>query len=78
MLVLQSLVGRTAQVTVAIPKDGAGEISLRVGFEETAQLAWSVDGARIPLGREVVIRAVRGVELFVEVVKVVEPEGVYR
>lgn len=78
MLVLQTLVGRAAHVTVAIPENGVGEISLRANGERTAQLARSVDGAPIPFGREVLIRAVRDVELFVEVVKIVEPEGVYR
>lgn len=78
MLVLQSLVGRRAHVTVAIPENGAGEISLQAGGERTAQLAWSADGATIPLGREVVIQDVRGTRFIVAVVKVVEPEGVYR
>jgi membrane protein implicated in regulation of membrane protease activity len=78
MLVLQTLVGRRARVTVAIPENGAGEISLQAGGEQTAQLAWSADGATVPLGREVVIQDVRGTRFIVAVVKVVEPEGVYR
>lgn len=78
LLVLRDLVGRRARVTVAIPENGVGEISLRVGAEQTAQLAWSGDGAPIALGREVVVTAVCGAELEVEVVRVVEQEGVYR
>jgi len=78
MLILQSLVGRRAQVTVAIEENGVGEISLLAGAERTAQLASSADGAPIARGREVVIGSVRGAQLVVEVVGIVEPEGVYR
>jgi hypothetical protein len=78
MLILASLVGRRAHVTVAIPENGVGEITLEAGAERTAQLAVSADGAPIALGREVVIGSVRGAQFIVEVVGVVEPEGVYR
>lgn len=78
MLILSSLVGRRARVTVAIPENGVGEITLRAGAEQTAQLAASSNGAPIARGREVVIGSVRGAQFFVEVVGVVEPKGVYR
>lgn len=65
-LLVGSLVSRRAHVTIAIPESGVGEVSLTVGAEQTAQLARSVDGAPIPSGGEVVIKAVRGSQLVVE------------
>lgn len=59
------LLSRSAQVTIAIPENGVGEVSLMVGAEQTAQLARSVDGSAIPSGGEVVITAVRGSQLVV-------------
>lgn len=66
-LVMADLVAKAAHVTVAIPAHGAGEVSLEAGLEHTAQIASSVDGAAIPSGSQVVIRAVRDGQLLVEV-----------
>lgn len=65
-LVIGKLVSRRAQVTIPIPQNGVGEVSLMVGAEQTAQLARSSDGAPIPSGREVVIKGVAGSQLIVE------------
>lgn len=65
-LLVSDLLSRPAQVTIAIPENGVGEVSLTVGAEQTAQLARSVDGAAIPSGGEVVIKAIRGSQVVVE------------
>ena len=64
-LTMNDLVKRMAQVTIAIPENGVGEVSLTVGAEQTAQLARSTDGTAIPSG-EVVIIAIRGSQVLVE------------
>lgn len=63
---MNELVARRAQVTVAIPENGVGEVSLTVGVERTAQLARSADGRAIPSGGEVVIKAVHASVVVVE------------
>jgi membrane protein implicated in regulation of membrane protease activity len=65
-LSMADLVRHMAQVTVAIPENGVGEVSLTIGAEQTAQLARSVDGQAIPSGGEVVITAVRGGQVLVK------------
>lgn len=65
-LAMKDLVARPAQVTVAIPENGVGEVALTVGLEETVQLARSLDGKAIPSGGEVVIQAVRGSQVIVK------------
>jgi membrane protein implicated in regulation of membrane protease activity len=65
-LVIGQLVSRRAQVTIAIPQNGVGEVSLMVGAEQTAQLARSADGAPIPSGGEVVIKGIAGSQLIVQ------------
>ena len=62
---MKDLVTRPAQVTIAIPENGVGEVALTVGLEETVQLARSLDGSAIPSGGEVVIQAVRGSQVIV-------------
>ena len=62
---MKDLVTRPAQVTIAIPENGVGEVALMVGLEETVQLARSHDGSAIPSGGEVVIQAVRGSQVIV-------------
>jgi hypothetical protein len=66
---MTDLVARPASVTIAIPENGVGEVSLIVGAEQTSQLARSLDGAAIAPGREVVVKAVRGSQLIVEVTR---------
>jgi hypothetical protein len=45
-----ALVGRTAQVTVAIQAGQIGQITCRVGEERVEKIARTRDGAEIPLG----------------------------
>ncbi len=59
-LQMTRLVGRTAEVSVAIPANGVGQISLSVSGERTEHLARSKDGQAFPRGSEVTITALRG------------------
>lgn len=59
-LQMTRLVGRTAEVSVAIPANGVGQISLSVGGERTEHLARSQNGQAMPRGSEVTITALRG------------------
>jgi membrane protein implicated in regulation of membrane protease activity len=52
---MAGLRGTRGEVTVAIPENGVGEITLTAGGERTAHIARSADGRAIPLGTEVVI-----------------------
>ena len=65
-LAMKTLLRQPAHVTIAIPENGVGEVSLLAGLEQTAQLARSVDGRAIPSGGEVVITAVRGGQVVVQ------------
>jgi membrane protein implicated in regulation of membrane protease activity len=57
---MASLVGRTAEVIVAIPANGVGQISLAVGGQSSDHIARSADDRAIPRGAEVTITALRG------------------
>ncbi len=59
-LQMSRLVGRTAEVSVAIPANGVGQISLSVAGERTEHVARSKDGRAFPRGSEVTIAALRG------------------
>jgi membrane protein implicated in regulation of membrane protease activity len=59
-LQMTRLVGRSAEVSVAIPADGVGQVSLSLAGERTEHLARSKDGRAVPRGAEVVITALRG------------------
>ena len=72
---MKDLVTRPAQVTIAIPENGVGEVVLTVGLEETVQLARSHDGRAIPSGGEVVIQAIRGSQVIVSPRERGEQEG---
>ena len=63
---MTQLVGRTGEVTVGIPQDGMGQVTLEYGGERTTQIARSVDGGAIPPGAAVVIKALRGDSIIVE------------
>ena len=60
-----SLVGRSAEVSIAIPAGGVGQIALLAGGERIEQVARSADGGAIARGAEVVITALRGDSLVV-------------
>jgi membrane protein implicated in regulation of membrane protease activity len=54
------LVGRTAEVSVAIPAGGVGQVMLTVGGERTEHLARAAGGQGIARGVEVHISGLRG------------------
>jgi hypothetical protein len=57
---MTSLVGRSAEVTVAIAAGGVGQIALTFSGERTEQIARSADGRALPRGAEVTITGLRG------------------
>jgi membrane protein implicated in regulation of membrane protease activity len=59
-LQMTRLIGRTAEVSVAIPAHGVGQISLSVSGERTEHVARSKDGQAVPRGSDVVITELRG------------------
>jgi membrane protein implicated in regulation of membrane protease activity len=59
-LQMTRLVGRSAEVSVAIPSNGVGQISLSLAGERTEHLARSQDGRAVSRGAEVVITGLRG------------------
>ena len=57
---MTGLVGRSAEVCVAIPDGGVGQIALTVGGERSEHIARSADGRPVVRGVEVVITGLRG------------------
>jgi membrane protein implicated in regulation of membrane protease activity len=57
---MTDLVGKSAEVSVAIPEGGVGQVALAFGGERTEQVARSDDGRAIPRGAAVVITDLRG------------------
>lgn len=57
---MTSLVGRSAEVSIAIPAGGLGQIALSAGGERSEHVARSADGRAMPRGTEVVITSLRG------------------
>ncbi|HEY3177084.1 MAG TPA: NfeD family protein [Candidatus Polarisedimenticolia bacterium] len=72
---MTGLVGKSAEVTVAIPQGGVGQIALSVGGERTEQIARSDDGRALPRGAEVVISGLRGETVIVAPAGPPEPGG---
>ena len=66
-LQMTRLVGRSAEVSVAIPSNGVGQISVSLAGERTEHVARSKDGRAVARGTEVVITALRGDSVVVEV-----------
>jgi len=52
---MAGLKGSRGEVTIAIPENGVGEITLVAGGERSTHIARSADGRPIPTGTEVVI-----------------------
>jgi membrane protein implicated in regulation of membrane protease activity len=52
---MQDLVGKTAEVTVPIPKKGYGEVVISIGGSSTNQIAASFDSVDIATGASVLI-----------------------
>ena len=57
---MAGLVGRSAEVSVAIPEGGVGQIALTFGGERTEQVARAADGRALLRGAEVIITGLRG------------------
>jgi membrane protein implicated in regulation of membrane protease activity len=57
---MSSLVGQLAEVSVAIPAGGLGQIALTFGGERTEHVARTADGRPLTRGAEVVITGLRG------------------
>jgi membrane protein implicated in regulation of membrane protease activity len=57
---MANLVGRSAEVLVAIPDGGVGQVTLTLGGERTDHIARSADGRAIARGTEVTITGLRG------------------
>jgi membrane protein implicated in regulation of membrane protease activity len=60
------LIGKTAEVTVGIPRGGMGQVTLEYGGERTTQIARSKDDGVIPPGTVVVVTALVGDSITVE------------
>ncbi len=57
---MTSLVGMSAEVSVAIAEGGLGQIMITAGGERSEHIARSADGHSVPRGAEVVITGLRG------------------
>ena len=57
---MTALVGRSAEVSIAIPEGGVGQIALTFGGERTEHIARSIDGRALHRGADVVITSLRG------------------
>jgi len=57
---MTGLIGRSAEVSVAIPDGGVGQIALTFGGERSEHIARSADGRAVFRGAEVVITGLRG------------------
>lgn len=62
---MTSLVGKTAEVSVAIPPNGIGQVALTVAGERSEHIARSAEGGALPRGAEVVVTGLRGDSLVV-------------
>ena len=69
------LVGRSAEVSVAIPAGGVGQITLIFGGERTEQIARSADGRELSRGAEVLITGLRGDSVVVTPLGTASPGG---
>jgi membrane protein implicated in regulation of membrane protease activity len=60
LLPMAKLVGQSAEVSVAIPPDGVGQVTVTFGGERSDHIARSADGQAVPRGAEVTITGLRG------------------
>lgn len=65
-LQMTRIVGRSAEVTVAIPANGVGQVSLSVAGERTEHVARSTDGRAVARGTQVVVTALGGDSVVVQ------------
>lgn len=64
-LQMSTLIGKSAEVSVAIAANGVGQVTLTMGGQRTEQVARSESGAAVPRGTEVRITALRGDSIIV-------------
>jgi membrane protein implicated in regulation of membrane protease activity len=57
---MTGLVGKSAEVSVAIPSGGIGQVALTSGGERSEHIARSADGSAVSRGAAVVITGLRG------------------
>jgi hypothetical protein len=62
---VSSLLGRTAEVSVAIPANGVGQVSLVASGERIEHIARSQGGGAVPRGTAVIVKELRGDSLVV-------------
>jgi membrane protein implicated in regulation of membrane protease activity len=72
---MAGLVGKTAEVTVGIPRGGMGQVTLEYGGERTTQIARATDAGEIPPGTVVVVTALLGDSIIVERLSARSPGG---
>lgn len=60
-----SLVGKLAEVSVAIPASGVGQVVLIASGERTEHIARGANGIAVPRGTEVIVTGLRGDSLVV-------------
>jgi membrane protein implicated in regulation of membrane protease activity len=63
---MTGLIGKTAEVTIGIPRGGMGQVTLEYGGERTTQIARAKDDGAIPPGTAVVVTALLGDSIIVE------------
>ena len=73
---MTSLVGKSAEVSVAIPSNGVGQVVLIASGERTELLARGAAGIAVTRGTEVVITGLRGDSLIVAPATTPAPGGV--
>jgi len=69
------LIGLSAEVSVAIPAGGVGQVTVIFGGERTEQIARSADGRTLPRGAEVLITGLRGDSVVVALSGATAPGG---
>jgi membrane protein implicated in regulation of membrane protease activity len=57
---MATLVGKHGEVSVAIPANGVGQVTLSLAGERSDHLARAANGGAVPRGAEVVVTALRG------------------
>jgi hypothetical protein len=62
---MSSLVGKSAEVSVAIPASGIGQVVLMAAGERTEHVARAAGGVAVPRGTEVIVSGLRGDSLVV-------------
>ena len=63
---MTGLVGQTAEVSVALPAGGVGQVVVFTRGERTEHIARAADGAALPRGTAVVITALGGDSVVVQ------------